>query len=296
MALPLDCTLGETCFIEDYVDADPGPGTKDYTCGIKSRDAHRGTDIVLASHAAMEAGINVLAAADGLVEAVRDGVPDRAYSAEVAKDVQGQECGNAVRIGHENGLQTLYCHMKQGSVAVKPGDIVATGTPLGQVGMSGKSNIPHVHISVLKDGQVIDPFAPEAGQCGTDQPQLWETPIAYEPTGFITAGFSDNVPSFDDVRSGAARRAVITRTQPLVLYAYFHDAQRGDILTITATGPDGQAFEHSELLKDPHRAMFRASGKRAPNTGWSKGDYRGIATLTRKGRLIGWRHADVTVE
>ena len=52
---PMDCIPGQTCFIEDYVDADPGPGQADYTCGLKSRDGHRGTDIALLNFAAMDA-------------------------------------------------------------------------------------------------------------------------------------------------------------------------------------------------------------------------------------------------
>ena len=43
LSLPIDCTLGTSCYIEDYVDLDPGPGQRDYMCAIKSRDGHRGT-------------------------------------------------------------------------------------------------------------------------------------------------------------------------------------------------------------------------------------------------------------
>jgi hypothetical protein len=296
LALPLDCRLGETCFVEDYVDAKPGPGQSDYTCGIKSRDGHRGTDIVLSSHQAMEDGVAVLASAPGIVEATRDGMEDRPYTPEIAAEIDGKECGNAVRIRHENGYQTLYCHLKQGSVSVTQGQTVTTGDTLGLVGMSGQSNIPHVHISVLKGGAVVDPFAPDADSCGPREDSLWTTAIPYEPTGFITAGFSDHAPSFDDVRSGKARAARLGQSEAMVLYGYFHDAKRGDVLSFEATGPNGQVFEHSKLLKDVNRAMYQAFGKRAPDGGWTKGDYRGVVTLTRGETLIGWRHADVTID
>ena len=39
LALPLDCTLGETCFIQNYVDNDPGAGAADFTCGTLTYDA-----------------------------------------------------------------------------------------------------------------------------------------------------------------------------------------------------------------------------------------------------------------
>ena len=69
--------LGQTCYIEDYVDLDPGDGHTDYRCGIKSRDGHKGTDIGLLSEQQMTQGVNVIAAASGRVRAVRDGLPDR---------------------------------------------------------------------------------------------------------------------------------------------------------------------------------------------------------------------------
>ena len=61
LALPLDCTLGETCFIEDYVDADPTFAQHDYTCGLKSRDGHQGTDIALLSENEIDRGVTVRA-------------------------------------------------------------------------------------------------------------------------------------------------------------------------------------------------------------------------------------------
>ena len=47
LAFPFDCVPGQTCYIEDYVDLDPGPGHTDCRWGIKSRNGHKGTDIGL---------------------------------------------------------------------------------------------------------------------------------------------------------------------------------------------------------------------------------------------------------
>jgi len=60
---PVDCTLGETCFIQNFVDRDPGPGAADFTCGPMTYDGHKGTDFALPSLAAMRQGVDVLAAA-----------------------------------------------------------------------------------------------------------------------------------------------------------------------------------------------------------------------------------------
>ena len=81
LALPLDCTLGESCFIQNYVDDDPGPGAADFTCGALTYDGHKGTDFALTSIAAMEAGVTVRAAAPGVVRGVRDGMPDTGLDA-----------------------------------------------------------------------------------------------------------------------------------------------------------------------------------------------------------------------
>ena len=41
------------------------------------------------------------------------------------------------------------------------GDYVSFATRLGQVGLSGRTQFPHVHLTVRKDGNPIDPFDPD---------------------------------------------------------------------------------------------------------------------------------------
>ncbi len=291
---PVDCTLGETCVIEDYVDADPGPGQSNYTCGIKSRDFHRGTDIALPSEDAMRAGVAVLAAAPGRVAAVRDGVADRRLGADYP--VEGVECGNGVRIAHDNGIQTLYCHLAEGTLSVQEGDFVNAGAPLGRIGLSGQTNFPHLHFTVLKDGETVDPFAPAPkATCGAQAQTLWIDPPGYDRAGLFTAGFSRGVPDFTDVQSGAARVAELATDDPLVAYTNSFYAEPGDVLRFAVAGPDGVAFTHSILLKAPQAQTFRAYGKRAPGAGWSPGAYVATIRLERNGRLVAVRHAYVTL-
>lgn len=52
-------------------------------------------------------------------------------------------------------LQTLYAHLD--SVAVKAGDRVAAGQPIGTVGETGFATGPHLHFEVRRDNRVIDP-------------------------------------------------------------------------------------------------------------------------------------------
>ncbi|KRS16591.1 M23 family metallopeptidase [Roseovarius indicus] len=297
LSLPIDCTLGQTCVIEDYPDNDPGPGQRDYTCGLKTRDGHRGTDILLPSFDDMQRGVSVLAAAPGRVAAKRDGMADVPVTNATRETIRGRECGNAVRIDHGDGWQTLYCHMKKGSLRVRKGQAVSAGDPLGLVGLSGLTNVPHVHLTVLKDGNVVDPFLPDAtAKCGTAPGKgLWASAPAYTPTGLFTAAFSNGVPEFEDVQSGAARVTQTTPDQPLVLYGHAFHAEPGDTLTLTASGPEGEIFTETIPLDDPQKQLFRAFGRRSPDGGWPPGAYRGYVTLKRGDTLIAVRHADITV-
>ena len=63
--------------------------------------------------------------------------------------------GNAVVIGHEGGLTTLYAHMSQISVSV--GTQLDTGDFVGQVGSTGLSTGPHLHFEMRVNGNLIDP-------------------------------------------------------------------------------------------------------------------------------------------
>ena len=294
LSWPVDCDNGRTCFIEDYVDATPGPGMSDFMCGLKSRDAHSGTDIALLSDAQRLAGVDVLAAAPGRIAALRDGVEDRRM--DNAEAISGIECGNAVRLDHGDGLQTLYCHLAKGSLTVAEGDSVERGQALGRIGLSGQTNYPHLHFTVLRDGESIDPFDYKAsGICGATAPTLWEDAPPYVETGLFTAGFSNRVPEFSEVQNGDARVDGLAADTALVLYAHMFHAERADVLHLEAKGPDGSVFDHSILVKTDDAQAFRAFGRRAPEEGWPSGDYTGTARLMRGETVIAVRHAYVSV-
>ena len=289
---PLACDLGKTCYIEDYLDHDPSPARQDYACGLNTRDGHGGTDIALLSFDAMEKGVAVLAAAPGIVIGIRDGMPDLGEP-DVDPD---RACGNGVRLDHGDGWHTQYCHLKRGSITVKPGQTLAAGTPLGEVGLSGQTNHPHLHLSVERNGADVDPFAPEdTGVCGLTQETLWTVPVPYHDTGFYSAAFSDAVPAYADVTSGAARRDRLSASDPLVLYGFFYLARPGDVVEFSARGPAGEVFAGTVPLKAPKKSQMQAYGRRAPSGGWPEGAYDGTVRLMRGDTLIALRHAHVRV-
>ncbi len=64
--------------------------------------------------------------------------------------------GNAVLVNHGDGISTLYAHMSK--ILVKEGDEVKLDTIIGQVGSTGRSTGPHLHLEVRENGRPINPM------------------------------------------------------------------------------------------------------------------------------------------
>jgi murein DD-endopeptidase MepM/ murein hydrolase activator NlpD len=175
-------------FYGAYLDHDPGGGVRDHACGLKAYDGHSGVDILLRNFKVQDTGVPVLAAADGTVTWVRDGLFDRSTTWEGTSGF-----GNVVEITHPGGLSTIYGHLRRGSVAVTDGQSVKRGELLGLVGSSGRSNWPHLHFEVRKDGASLDPFA---GECSPTE-SLWADQLAYQNAFKVTdAGLTDQPATF----------------------------------------------------------------------------------------------------
>ena len=106
-------------------------------------------------------GQRVYSAFAGRVLVVGDGWPDRARvnafwellratlapPAPAGRDYRPL-VGNFVMIEGTAGV-ALYAHLRQGSIAVRAGQLVDGGTPIGAVGNSGNSTMPHLHFHVM---------------------------------------------------------------------------------------------------------------------------------------------------
>ena len=295
---PIECDLTTTCHIQQYMDHDPTSGVRDYTCAALSYDGHKGTDFALPSTAMMARGVAVLAAAPGIVQATRDGMPDEGITASNAAALEGRECGNGVVITHENGWVTQYCHLKQGSVQVTKGDRVAAGDPLALVGQSGRAAFPHVHLGLRKDGETSDPFDTDNTlTCSTPgDTGIWQTPLPHRPGGLIALGFADAVPDYADVKAGTAGQRDLTPQSPaLVIWAYSFGTRQGDILRLTLEGPDGTVITDDIAMTKPQAQSFRAIGKKRRANPWPAGVYMGTVTLIRKGEPLEMRKAKMTL-
>lgn len=128
-------------------------------------DEHDGNDYLLdGGFDAMDGGSSpIVAGADGVVVQTDDGNYDRCHADLGAG---GTSCdghpmeANYVILEHEGGIRSMYWHMKEGSVAVSEGDVVACGDLLGLVGSSGNSSTPHLHFQLEDaDGVPFDPYA-----------------------------------------------------------------------------------------------------------------------------------------
>lgn len=63
--------------------------------------------------------------------------------------------GRRVIVAHENGLESLYAHM--GIIAVDEGQKVTKETKLGEVGLTGFTTGPHIHLEMYQDGTAVNP-------------------------------------------------------------------------------------------------------------------------------------------
>src|SRR5688572_11819354 len=122
---PLSGIVGKDVFLTYAVDLDPTSGIRDFECSQYTYNGHRGIDVTLASFRQQDIGMPVFAALDGTVILTHDGEPDRRL------DGGGNSAGNVVLLQHQGTHRTHYYHLRNGSVAVVPGQFVTAGTQLG---------------------------------------------------------------------------------------------------------------------------------------------------------------------
>jgi len=98
----------------------------------------------------------VLAAADGVVVEVLDGLPD----SPVGRPDLDQRWGNVVVVQHGPALFSLVAHIARGTIKVRPGQRVKQGETLGLCGSSGRSPVPHLHFQLQATARVGSPTLP----------------------------------------------------------------------------------------------------------------------------------------
>ena len=97
----------------------------------------------------MHNGMDFTANTGSPVYATGDGVIARA-------DNSASGFGNHVVIRHGFGYESLYAHLSKYNC--RPGQHVKRGDVVGYVGSTGRSEGPHCHYEVHKDGKVVNPL------------------------------------------------------------------------------------------------------------------------------------------
>ncbi|WP_166920074.1 M23 family metallopeptidase [Flavobacterium poyangense] len=97
----------------------------------------------------MHNGMDFTANTGAPVYATGDGVIARA-------DNTASGFGNHVVIRHGFGYESLYAHLSKYNC--RPGQHVKRGDIIGYVGSTGRSEGPHCHYEVHKDGKVVNPL------------------------------------------------------------------------------------------------------------------------------------------
>jgi murein DD-endopeptidase MepM/ murein hydrolase activator NlpD len=86
----------------------------------------------------------------------RTGTPVRAAMAGRVSSVGYDHIlGNYVMISHHSGYRTLYGHLSV--IRTRTGAYVVQGERIGDVGSTGRSTGPHVHFTVYRNGNTVNP-------------------------------------------------------------------------------------------------------------------------------------------
>jgi hypothetical protein len=289
--LPVQCRPGDNCVIQKYVDTDTTSGYQDYRCGSLSSDTHDGTDFRITSLPDYYTGIAVIAMADGVVRAVRDDMQDVSVSSTGREAVKAYECGNGAAIVHVEGYETQYCHLRKGSLQVRQGEKVRQGQTIGVIGMSGLSEYPHVHVTVRKDGKVIDPFTGAfmgEGGCNVTPHPLWEPAVGvqvpYVRTGILEAFFCSQEPKAEMVWMGRYEHpTTMDRQVPVLTFvATLFGPRNGDQLSLKILYQGRQLIaERVETIQGNKAQVFSYIGRKRPSGGWPSGEYVGLLRLAQ---------------
>lgn len=94
-------------------------------------------------------GLDLAAATGARIGAISSGTV-------IYAGVQGAY-GNKVEVRHWDGTVSYYAHMS--SIAVAVGQQVSPGDKVGEVGSTGRSTGPHLHLQVLPRGAAVDGYS-----------------------------------------------------------------------------------------------------------------------------------------
>ncbi len=142
--------------------------------------------------------------------------------------------------------------------------------------------------------------------CGVTGKPLWEptalADLAYHPSGILSSGFTDQVPTINQVVSGQHRSDRLGRDVPnLVFWVMIFGLQPGDQEVLRIIAPDGSVLVQKQgQPAEKHKIRwFTYSGKRARRswmTGMYKGEYQLVRTTGEKRFVVLQSTTSVRIE
>lgn len=139
----------------------PFPKGKTYRVvqGYDSPFSHNNPKSRFAIDFDLKVGDTVSSAGDGFVV----GVIKDYKSGGSTKALRDNDFSNFITIYHpSSGLFTQYVHLQFDGSFVKVGDPVRKGQPIGLVGMTGFTTVPHLHFNVLRPDPIHELISTEA--------------------------------------------------------------------------------------------------------------------------------------
>jgi murein DD-endopeptidase MepM/ murein hydrolase activator NlpD len=92
-------------------------------------------------------GLDIAAVTGTPIKVVADGV--------VTFAAKNGSYGNLVKVDHGNGVETWYAHTNK--IYVSVGQSVSAGDVIAEVGSTGNSTGPHLHLEIRIDGVAVNP-------------------------------------------------------------------------------------------------------------------------------------------
>jgi len=97
-------------------------------------------------------GKTVYSPVEGLVESVENSLPDQ----KIGEVDQQNLAGNNIVVKADDERYLLFAHLRQNSVVVSEGDEVKIGQEIGEIGNSGNSTQPHLHIHAMTKADFLN--------------------------------------------------------------------------------------------------------------------------------------------
>ncbi len=293
--LPIDCEIGKTCFLQNMIDLDQkSDGFVDTLCGDDGYNGHKGIDIRVITLDDVTKNIPILAIQDGVVKGVRNTMEDRLITGgRKPQYIQGRECGNGLVLDHGKGMSSQYCHMKKGSLRLKVGDRVLRGAHLGNMGLSGFSAFPHVHLSLRQNGQLIDPLSGKIAKKASCSAEIVEkTPFGPALTkallesrdDIISIGLTDRRIDFQALKRTGKMPLPTLNSNALVVWGWAINLEAGDVMRLKIYKDGVPVFMREEMPLDRRKAeRFNFAGRKFSV---EKGLYKAQVEILREGKIL----------